>query len=288
MNIDPIAIPDQTHPSQLHLRTADLPRLLDFYQNAIGLTIVDQTPTTASLAADKSGPPMLVLTEDRAAVSRHRRTTGLYHLAILHPTRRDLSHALRRVSRYTPLDGAADHLVSEALYLRDPDQNGVELYTDRPASQWTWGSNGEVGMANDPLDVKALLSISDHEPSPATVSPQTTLGHIHLQVVDLPSTQRFFHDFLGMLITLRLYPGALFVAAGKYHHHIGANVWGSPQPAPANSVGLISYRLQIPEAQFLAELPARAKQFGYETDSADKNLLRIRDPNGHWLELQAD
>jgi catechol 2,3-dioxygenase len=177
--------------------------------------------------------------------------------------------------------------VSEAIYLSDTDGNGVELYADRPRSQWR-REQGEVAMVTTPLDLDNLMASS----RPATADPPgpPDLGHIHLNVDDLAVAERFYSEFLGMAVTQRSYPGALFFAAGGYHHHIGANIWAGKTAPPANSVGLISYRLEVPIAEVLYCLNHRAPLLGYEARMerrAENSILRLRDPNGNWLEVQA-
>jgi catechol 2,3-dioxygenase len=186
--------------------------------------------------------------------------------------------------------GASDHGVSEAIYLSDPDGNGVEMYADRPRSQWHW-ENGQVAMVTTPLDLENLLASIAAKPVTTDPPAQAELGHIHLNVSDLSAAERFYSEFLGLAVTQRSYPGALFFAAGGYHHHIGANVWAGKAPPPANSVGLVSYRLEVPIAEILYCLRHRAPLLGYETRMEQPEegnpILQIRDPNGNWLGIQA-
>jgi catechol 2,3-dioxygenase len=189
-----------------------------------------------------------------------------------------------------PIAGASDHGVSEAIYLSDPDGNGVELYADRPRAQWGW-QNGQISMVTTPLDLENLLTSIDTKAATTDPSTQPDLGHIHLHVDDLLRAERFYNEFLGLAVTQRSYPGALFFAAGGYHHHIGANVWAGKTAAPANGVGLISYRLEVPVAEVLYCLRHRAPLLGYETrmelSEEGDPILQVRDPNGNWLEVQA-
>lgn len=284
-------LPDETRVALVHLRTANLARAVPFYSEVLGLRRLEQEGPQASFAAVSMGPVLVVLSEDPAATVNPGSTNGLFHLALRYPKRGDLAQALLRLThRNYPLEGASDHLVSEAIYLRDPDQNGVELYADRPRAQWAW-REGQVVMATEALDLDDLLSSMSGKPDLSGPPPRTDLGHIHLHVADLPETERFFHDFLGLAVTQRSYPGALFFSAGGYHHHIAANTWGSKRPAPAKSVGLISYRLVVPAKEVLSGLEQRAAQLGFqatrESRAISGGLLRIRDPNGHWLEVQS-
>ena len=284
-------LPDETRISQVHLRTGNLERALGFYTGALGLRIAERTGRGAALSATGNSPAMIILSDEPRATPRPPKTTRLYHLAIRYPTRHDLSHALKRLmSGDYPIQGASDHRVSEAIYLSDPDDNGVELYADRPRSQWAW-RNGQVAMTTEALDVDNLLASTDGQPTPPHVPPQTDLGHIHLHVADLAAAERFYHEFLGLAVTQRSYPGALFLSAGGYHHHLAVNTWASDQPPPAESIGLISYRLEVPENEILYCLRNRAPLAGYETrtehEANGSELLHIRDLSGHWLEVHS-
>jgi len=284
-------LPDQTRISQVHLRTANLGSALAFYGDMLGLKVLDGPANQATISAAAGKTGLIVLSEDRGAKPRPPRSTGLYHLALRYPERRDLAHAYRRlVEKGYPVGGASDHGVSEAIYLSDPDGNGIELYADRPRQQWKW-RNGQIGMVTETLDLKNLLALVADEPKQAEAPEQTDIGHIHLHVADLAVGERFFSEFLGLAVTQRSYPGALFFAAGGYHHHIGANVWAGKSAPPADSVGLISYRFEVPVDEILYCLGHRAPLLGYETRTGPKEegtlILQIRDPNGNWLEVQA-
>jgi catechol 2,3-dioxygenase len=284
-------LPDETRISQVHLRTRNLERAVGFYTGTLGLRSVERTGRKVALSPTENAPAMIVLSEASKAKPRPARATGLYHLAIRYPTRRDLAHAVHRLMRVEyPIQGASDHQVSEAIYLTDPDENGVELYADRPRSQWAW-RDGQVAMTTEPLDIDNLLASTKGQLAPFNVPPQADLGHIHLHVADLLAAERFYHEFLGLAVTQRSYPGALFFSVGGYHHHLAVNTWAGNQPPPANSLGLIGYRLEVPEAEILYCLRNRAPLAGYETRTKpganSSELLQIRDPNGHWLEMHS-
>lgn len=281
-------LPDETHLSQVNLRVRDLGRTVDFYTRIVGLKLIESAGAKAYISATAKPPALLVLNEDVNAIPRSRRTTGLYHLAIRFPTPRDLAHALQRLVRYEyEIEGASDHLISEAIYLSDPEGNGVELYADRPRAEWP-RRNGQITVENRPLDFGVLLASAGTQPPPPAAPPGTDIGHIHLHVSDLTQASRLYHEYLGFDVTMRL-PGALFFAAGGYHHHIGVNTWAGTTPAPPNSVGLISYRFEVPVKEVLYCLQHRAPLAGYEARAATSEngaeLLQIRDPNGNWLEI---
>jgi catechol 2,3-dioxygenase len=242
-------------------------------------------------SGNPTGADLLVITEDRNAPSRPRHSIGLYHLALRYATRSDLAGAYRRlIEAGYPADGASDHGVSEALYLTDPDGDGVELYADRPRAQWPW-ENGQVAMVTAPLDLDNLFASRPTKTPRTNEPPQPDLGHIHLHVADLHAAERFYREYLGLEVTQRSYRGALFFAAGNYHHHIAVNVWAGNVVPPANSVGLISYRMEVPVREVLYCLKHRAPLLGYETRMGSPEeaspVLQIRDPNGNWLEIHA-
>ena len=224
-------IDPQTAIGEVHLTISDLDRSLRFYQNQLGFTLHARIDRIARLGA--GGADLLVLTQCEHA-PRVRGTTGLYHFAILVPSRADLARALRRlVDTDTVMQGAADHGVSEALYLADPDGNGIEVYRDRPREQWPY-AGGELRMGADPLDVESILAARAGDDR-AGLAPETTIGHVHLHVSRLAEAERFYVDVLGFELMQRYGPSALFVSAGGYHHHFGLNTWagvGAPPPPP--------------------------------------------------------
>jgi len=284
-------LPDETRISQVHLRTGNLERALGFYTNVLGLRVVEKVGPEASLSATGGQPAMIALSEDRRATPRPQQSIGLYHFAIRYPARRHLAQALERLLQQGyPIQGASDHLVSEAIYLSDPDHNGVEPYVDRPRPCWVW-HDGQIEMATEPLDLDKLLATNPGPSRPPMQVPlKTDLGHIHLHVADLAAAERFYHEFLGLAVTQRSYPGALFLSAGGYHHHVAVNTWAGELSAPPNSTGLISYRLEVPVAEILYCLQHRAPLAGYLARTLavenGSEMLQIRDPNGTWLELR--
>lgn len=243
------SLPAGTHISHVHLRVKSLERELHFYESLLGFSNFEQRDTTVALSATGQPPSQIVLTESPQALPRPPRTTGLFHVAIRFPNRVELAKTvLRLAQRGYPIHGASDHLVSEAMYLADPEGNGIELYCDRPVSEWKW-SNGEIAMATEPLDVDALLQEADGKEWTG-IHPLTDIGHIHLNVSSLTSAEEFYSKRLGFDVTTRSYPGALFMSAGGYHHHIGANIWAgrnAPRP-PENVLGLIAFGIAVPNA----------------------------------------
>ena len=258
------------------LRVADLDRSIRFYQDVIGLWLTRHDGDSATLGVD--GTPLLTLRAVPGAQPVPHRATGLFHVAILVPTQADLGRALQRMIAADIPVGQGDHLVSEALYLSDPDGNGIEVYRDRPRDTWRW-QNGRVEMATDPVDLAALVAAAEHESSTAAVAPAgTTIGHVHLKVADIGEARTFFVDVLGFSVTAEWH-GALFVSAGGYHHHFGLNMWQSrgAGPAPASTAGLVSYTIVLPNADALARVVERLDSSG-SSYSRDGAQVVLRDP----------
>lgn len=236
-------LPDAAHIGGAHLRVIDLKRALGFYRDILGFTVTESDNTHAALSASPGEAPILRLTQHPGATRKPQRSVGLYHVAILMPDRAALSRILRRlIASGYPVGGASDHLVSEALYLSDPDGNGLEIYRDRPRAEWKWNGD-KVAMATDPLDVDGVLSESTTD---SGVAPGTIIGHVHLHVSDLKRAEDFYGGLLGFDVMQRDYPGALFVAAGGYHHHLGLNIWAGRMKPPASAVGLEDFTVVIP------------------------------------------
>ena len=272
----------------VRLTVAELDRSRAFYERTIGLRASDRDDGTLALGP-AGEPPLIELRGDSAAPRLNRRAPGLYHLAILVPTRRDLAFALARLAEARwPLDGASDHLVSEALYLSDPDGNGIEIYRDRPREQWP-RSGDRLEMATLPLDLDGLIDeLRDASELQAQAPAGTRIGHVHLQVADIAEAETFYHGVLGFDVTVRGYPGALFVSAGGYHHHVGLNTWHSAGAAPATegSVGLRSFTVELPSEAERAAVVARVRAAGIATSEVPEGVL-VRDPFGTAVILTA-
>jgi catechol 2,3-dioxygenase len=284
------SIDPNTHIGSTHLTVADLARSERFYTDVLGFRPIHRAGDTLTLSAD-GATPLLVLTELPGAPPKPQRATGLYHFAILTPSRLDLARSLRRLAemRY-PLSGASDHLVSEALYLDDPDGNGIEIYRDRPRAEWP-RLGGQIRMATDPLDIDGILGELEHDDRPWDgLAPATTIGHMHLHVADLKAAEAFYHGVLGFDIVVRYGPSALFVSAGGYHHHLGLNTWagvGAP-PAPAGSAGLRHFVVQLPNQAALDAVLERVRGADIPIeDHADGALVRDASQNAVVLAIAA-
>ncbi|NPV66581.1 MAG: VOC family protein [Anaerolineae bacterium] len=267
----------------VHLMVADLERQVHFYETVIGLRLRDRAGDTAFLGA--GGPDLLILTGG-AAAPRPRRATGLYHFAILVPDRQALARTLLHLEQVgAPLHGFADHDVSEAIYLPDAEGNGIEIYCDRPRSAWQY-PGGKLQMGTALLDVEGLLRLAREQSVAWDGLPErTTVGHLHLHVADLLATEAFYRDVLGFEVTARL-PGAVFLAADGYHHHVGVNTWNGPgaPPPPPGAPGLRWFTLRLPDAPTLAKVRARLDAAGIPQAAQDGGWLAC-DPSGNGLLL---
>jgi catechol 2,3-dioxygenase len=236
-----MALPVDAHIGQVILTVRDLQQSLSFSRDILGFVEVGP-----GRLAPPGGRVLIELHERKDAIARPRRSSGLFHFAILVPTRAALGRSLRRLTdQGWPMSGAADHLVSEALYLSDPDGLGIEIYRDRPRDTWRV-VNGEMAMATDPLDLQSIYEEPGAETPWTGLEAGTVMGHVHLHVPHLDTAEAFYCGRIGFDPIVRRYPGALFVSAGGYHHHLGLNTWsgvGAPAP-PENSVGLQSFTIE--------------------------------------------
>jgi catechol 2,3-dioxygenase len=273
-----------TFVGQVNLKVQNLERSLAFYKEVIGFKVLAQTDRSANLTADGK-TVLLSIEQPNNVVPKQGRTTGLYHYALLLPKRSDLAKIVRHFLEIGLQFGSSDHLVSEALYLSDPDGNGIEIYIDRDPSEWVW-ENGKVDMAVDPLNFPDLLTEGKQQ-SWKGLPAGTVMGHIHLHVSELKKTEEFYIKGLGFEVVNRYGAQALFISDGKYHHHIGLNTWngvGAPTPAP-NSVGLESFTLILANEEKRNELIAQLKNIGASV-TEEKGSFVTTDPSGNRIYLQ--
>jgi catechol 2,3-dioxygenase len=277
----PAALPPTLRLGRARLTVTDLERSLAFYEDALGLHLHRRDHDAGTAALGAGAEDVLELTEDRAArpAGRH---AGLYHVALLHPSRGELAQAGRRLAQTrTSIQGASDHGTHEAFYLADPDGNGLELAADRPRERWP-DVRSAAGYAGgpQPLDVQDLLALAEDVPPRPKVEPGLTVGHLHLHVGDVDEGLRFYRDVIGFELMANLGTAA-FVSAGGYHHHLGFNVWrGQGVPAaPQEVVGLREWTIVLDDAGAVAAVRARAEAAGAGVEDRDGGFA-VRDPWG--------
>jgi len=251
---------------------------LKFYTQLIGLQVFQQDEHSAVLGAGNRA--ILLLDEVPGAARLVRNVTGLYHAAILFPDRHSLAVKIAQLAGINYHFGYSDHLVSEAFYLDDPDANGLELYRDRPRSEWTW-KDGQVQMALDPIDFDNFFA-EIKEGDPALNSPAapagTKLGHMHLRVGNIPEAEKFYHGVLGFDIVAKM-PDALFISAGGYHHHIGMNTWESRNGKPPSvpMAGLREFSISLPDQAELDRLTNQIEAAGIAVERNGESAV-VLDP----------
>jgi len=263
------------------LKVSNIERSVAYYEKVIGLRAISVTNRQASLSAN--GKDVLLELEEVSEpyIGTHRGHTGLYHFALLLPTRKALGNILKHFIQLKISVGQADHLVSEALYLSDPDHNGIEIYRDRPRSEWQYDSNNMVKMATDPIDWEGVLAEADERPFEA-IDHGTVMGHIHLHVSDLNTAYRYYCELLGFSLESDWSAnGALFIGAGRYHHHIGLNIWNGRggTPLPSHATGIKEYTIHLGTAEERETIAQRLKQAGYQVEARGEQYYTI-DPFG--------
>lgn len=280
-------LPGGTRPGRVRLQVSNLERSLSFYQETLGFRALERSEARACLGARSGDEPPLIELHERpgAAPAPRRGRPGLFHYAILLPDRTALGGLVRHLAEVGVTAGASDHLVSEALYLQDPDGLGIEVYRDRPRSEWRH-RDGQLVMATEPLDVAAVARSAGHG-AWAGMPEGTTLGHIHLHVGDLRRAAAFYHDALGLDQMVWSYPGALFLSAGGYHHHVGLNTWAaSSAPATEEEARLLEWELLVPTPADLEAVTAAMRAAGYAAETSSNSVL-VRDPWGTALRIRA-
>lgn len=266
----------------VHLRVADLARSVAYYRDVLGLRVLDRPGPQTVLGAHDADAPLVRLDEHPGARPVPRRgRLGLYHFALLLPDRAALGRFAVHLADAGVRAGAADHLVSEALYLQDPDGLGIEVYADRPRATWQTRA-GELVMTTEPLDRAGLARAAAGQPWTGMPA-GTVMGHLHLHVGDLGRAAAFYHGALGLDVMVRRYPGALFLAAGGYHHHLGLNTWAGPAAVPPadDDAQLLSWTIHVPRPDAVARA---LRDAGYPVTSTD-TALHAADPWGTTLRI---
>ncbi|TCQ28946.1 catechol 2,3-dioxygenase [Rhizobium sp. PP-CC-3G-465] len=284
----PLAMPAFIDHARLVVR--DLPLVSSWYQSVMGLSLMERLPSGETLGA--GGRPLLTLTTSGHATTAPRNAPGLFHTAFLVPDRAALARWLTHAAGLqVPLQGASDHLVSEAIYLADPEGNGIEVYRDRPRASWATQPDGTLKMATLPLDLQTLydegLALARGHTHWGGMAAGTSLGHLHLQVSDLPQADAFFRDVLGLDL-MGTYPGASFFSTGRYHHHLAANIWNT-RNAPrrvAEMTGLGTYALRFNDTAALQTALAALDRLEIPT-ARTGDTVSLTDPFGIGLTLSA-
>ena len=281
-------LPSALRLGQVSLQISDMNRSLDYYERILGFRVLSRDGDVARLGAQTSESVLIELREVKGTqgVGRHAKL-GLYHFAILLPTRDALGSFVQHLTGIGAPAGSADHLVSEALYLRDPDGLGIEVYADRPRD--TWQIDGQqLKMASDPLDLADLVRSA--RGAPWTGMPEgTVMGHVHLHVGNIDDAAAFYHVALGLDKVVWGYPGALFMSAGGYHHHLGVNTWAGSGALPAGDTDarLIEWHLVLPSQHDVEAAATSLEHSGFEVKHAGDARL-VRDPWGTRVRLLRD
>jgi catechol 2,3-dioxygenase len=275
-------LPDGLRLGRVKLQVSDLARSLDWYQRVLGFRVLASSPGAATLATHGDDAALVELREQPGATPVPRRgRLGLYHFALLLPDRASLGRFVAHLAEIGERAGASDHLVSEALYLQDPDNLGIEVYADRPRSAWSY-DGPQLVMATEPLDLAELVRAAGGERW-AGMPAGTVMGHVHLHVGDLERASDFYHQSLGLDRVVWSYPGALFLSAGGYHHHLGLNTWAAgAAPAGPDDARLLEWEMALPAAADVADALASLAQAGYALEDGV-----VRDPWGTALRIRA-
>ena len=279
-------LPAATTVGSVTLQVADLARSIDYYERILGLRVLRGSPQSATLGTQDGITPLVILQERPGATPVPKRgRLGLYHFAILLPSRAALGHFVRHLADSKVYAGMSDHLVSEAIYLTDPDGLGIEVYADRPRGEWRHEGR-QLLMATNPLDVQDVLRAAGGEPW-SGMPAGATLGHVHLFVGDLEAASRFYHTGLGFDKVVWSYPGALFLSAGGYHHHLGTNTWAAgAAPAGEGDARLLEWEILVPPTGDARAALESLRTTGVAVQRADDGGV-ARDPWGTAVRVRA-
>lgn len=280
-------LPAATHIGRVKLQVSDLDRSLAYYQKVLGLRVIETSGNRALLGAQKGDAPIVELIERKGARPVPRRgLLGLYHFAILLPDRAALGRFLNHLGGLGAHPGMSDHFVSEAVYLQDPDNLGIEVYADKPRSEWRT-EQGQLSMTTVPLDVQSVMDAAGGKPW--TGAPEgTKVGHVHLHVGDIDQASTFYHDALGLDKMVWNYPGALFLSAGGYHHHLGANTWARGAPSASDDdARLLEWEIVLPRKTDVDAAAASLKRASLDVQRERSDAI-TRDPWGTQLRVKSE
>ena len=281
----PARLPEQAHIGAVHLQVGDIERSVEYYQGVLGLDVLERGSGLASLGVSGAAPLAYLIEKAGAQPVPRRGRFGLYHFALLLPDRIALGRFATQLLLRGLRPGMADHGVSEALYLNDPDGLGIEVYADRPPTSWTYRGE-ELLMTTEPLDIADLLNAG--EGADWGGAPEgTAIGHVHLHVGDLAGADAFYHRALGFDKTVWSYPGALFFSAGGYHHHLGTNIWSPGPSARDDEAKLLEWQLVVPEHRQINDVAQRLRAGGYVAEDASDGV-RTSDPWGTQVYVRSE
>ncbi|MFN2564220.1 MAG: VOC family protein [Gemmatimonadaceae bacterium] len=282
-------LPDATHLGRVRLQVSDLERSLTYYGDVLGFRVLERSGGRATLGAHGDDRPLLELVERVGATPVPRRgRLGIYHFAILLPDRAALGRFIGHLGRIGARAGMSDHFVSEAVYLQDPDNLGIEVYADRPRSAWRHEGR-QLAMATEPLDARSVAAAAAAGEPWAGMPPGTVIGHVHLHVGDIDEATAFYHAGLGLDKVVWSYPGALFLSAGGYHHHLGTNTWaaGAP-PAGEGDARLLDWEIVVPRPDDVDAAARSLESAGYAVARDGRASWTATDPWGTTLRLVAE
>jgi catechol 2,3-dioxygenase len=279
-------LPELAHVGAVHLQISDLRRSVEYYHGVLGMEVLEHDAGRASVGVRGAARPLAHLVEKRGVAPVPRRGRfGLFHFALLLPDRVALARFAAHVLRLGLRPGMADHAVSEALYLSDPDGLGIEVYADRPRASRTYRGD-ELVMTTESLDIADLIAAGEGDDW-GGVPDGTTMGHVHLHVGDLERAEGFYHRALGFDKTVWSYPGALFFSAGGYHHHLGTNVWSPGPSARPDEARLLEWELVVPERRHASDVAQRLRAGGYRVDDVPESV-RTSDPWGTQVNIKSE
>jgi catechol 2,3-dioxygenase len=266
-------LPESTHLGRVRLQVANLDRSIAFYEEVLGMRVLNRSGDTARLGPHGEDREIVHLHELASAKPVPRRgLLGLYHFAILLPDRASLGRFISHLAKIGAYAGMADHFVSEAVYLTDPDGLGIEVYADRPRDAWKYDER-QLYMTTEHLDVDDLARAA-HGEQWTGMPAGTVLGHVHLYVGDIAKAEAFYHDALGFDKVVWSYPGALFMSAGGYHHHLGTNTWARGAPAATDAdARLLEWEILVPSRTDAEEAARHVRAAGYD----------VKPDNGEWI-----
>lgn len=275
---------EQTQIGKVVLKVANLEKMIAFYTQVIGLSLIEKNQQTARLGTTEKILLELIKVENPLPLTRK---TGLFHVAFLLPTRKDLGNTLiHYLQSNAPIDGASDHGYSEALYLTDPEGNGIEVYRDKPKSEWDIREDGEIVGITKEMDAEGVVAAADSQQS--TFPTGTIVGHVHLKVADLAQTETFYTQVVGLSLKNNFGNQAKFFAAGDYHHHIGSNTWmgkGVP-PMADNDLGLAYYTFVLPDKEAFESLLTHLEKKNVSFTLESSRRLALLDPNGIQVKME--